>query len=549
MWMMGLELLIENGRLRGHTVAVPQDRSITVGRSVRSDIQIPDEGVSRLHCRFEYEGDRLFIVDLNSSNGTLVNGERVMRRALAVGDRVALGTLLLRVRMANTESETEALPAVDVATTVTLVQDALQADTAIRRKYDHCAASLPATAEESPTVMRLRHRLSAICRMANAIYQETELAKVFEVAADAIMAISGADRGAILLRDEQKQELKIVAARTAAASVSAPREFRVSRTIVEEAMRQGVSILSTDAAADERFKSGLSVVMQNIHSAMCVPLRAEEKILGAIYVDSLSLASVFTETELALLSAVGQQAGMAIERARLVCDLENLFVGAMHTLVATIEAKDPYTRGHSQRVTALALLLSDEMGLTANERCAVELAGVLHDVGKIAVPEALLRKPAALSAEEFAIIQRHPGDGARIIRNMPELNRIVSMSDILAAVEHHHERYDGNGYPSRLRGTAIPRLARILAVCDTFDAITSDRPYRRARSNDAALAVLEENAAAQFDPECVQYFKEMHQRGAIKMLDKVVGRFRVTAAMSPAPVVAAMAISSAEKGT
>ncbi|MCX7933995.1 MAG: HD domain-containing protein [Planctomycetota bacterium] len=544
--MMGLEFIIESGRLKGQTVALPPDRSVTVGRSVRSDIQIPDEGVSRLHCRFEYEGERLFVVDLNSSNGTLVNGERVTRRALAVGDRVALGPLLLRLRMTNTESDTEAVPPI-AATTVTLVQDAPQPDTAIRRKYDHHTTALPSAAEDDPTVARLRQRLSAICRMANAIYQETELAHVFEVAADAIMAVTGADRGAILLRDENTQELKIVAARSGAAT-AAGREFRVSRTIVEEAMRQGVSILSTDAAADDRFKSGLSVVMQNIHSAMCVPLRAEEKILGAIYVDSLSLASIFTETELALLSAVGQQAGMAIERARLVRDLENLFVGAMHTLVATIEAKDPYTRGHSQRVTALALLLSAELGLAADERCAVELAGVLHDVGKIAVPEALLRKPAVLSEEEFAIIQRHPSDGARIIRNMPELDRIVRMSDVLAAVEHHHERYDGKGYPGRLRGSAIPRIARILAVCDTFDAITSDRPYRRARASDAAMAVLEENAAAQFDPECVCAFKELHRRGATEALDKVVGRFRVTAAMSPAAFVPAPALSPAEKG-
>ena len=281
---------------------------------------------------------------------------------------------------------------------------------------------------------------------------------------------------------------------------------------------------------------------------MCVPLRAEEKILGAIYVDSLSIASLFTETELALLSAVGQQAGMAIERARLVRDLENLFVGAMHTLVATIEAKDPYTRGHSLRVTALSLLLSAEMELTFDERCAVELAGVLHDVGKIAVPEALLRKPAALSEEEFAVIQRHPSDGARIIRNMPELDRIVRMADVLAAVEHHHERYDGKGYPGRLRGEAIPRIARILAVCDTFDAITSDRPYRRARASEAALAVLEENAGAQFDPACVRSFAQLYQRGAMKALDKVVGRFRVTAAMLPAAINAMAAMSTAEKG-
>jgi len=191
------------------------------------------------------------------------------------------------------------------------------------------------------------------------------------------------------------------------------------------------------------------------------------------------------------------------EPTRLYRNLQDGTYATIRALAAAVDAKDPYTHGHSDRVAHLAADLAAYMGADEQEVDAVHRCGTLHDVGKIGVPDAILQKPSRLDPDEFRVMQTHPVLGEFIASKVPQLR------DLLPGVRHHHERYDGKGYPDGLRGEEIPRIARFLAVADTYDAMTSDRPYRKGLEPETALAEIEKNAGVQFDPEMARAFVEM----------------------------------------
>jgi putative nucleotidyltransferase with HDIG domain len=182
------------------------------------------------------------------------------------------------------------------------------------------------------------------------------------------------------------------------------------------------------------------------------------------------------------------------ENRRLIAALEEGYLATARSIAVAIDAKDPYTRGHSARVGRLALEVGRELGLGPATLQALECGGLLHDVGKIGVPEALLRKREPLTPDEILEMRAHPEIGAEIVRGAPFLR------DAALAVRHHHERWDGSGYPDRLAGEAIPLVARIVGAADTFDACTSERPYQPAMGVEEALAVLKRLREKQLDP-------------------------------------------------
>ncbi|MBD3415085.1 MAG: response regulator [Candidatus Aminicenantes bacterium] len=181
----------------------------------------------------------------------------------------------------------------------------------------------------------------------------------------------------------------------------------------------------------------------------------------------------------------------------------SLFVAMTKSLVSALEAKDEYTRAHSARVTEISLRIAERMGLNEREQKDLEVAAILHDIGKIAIPEKILHKSNNLSEKELKIIQQHPIHGERILKPVVELNEIARV------IRHHHERYDGQGYPDRLKSVEIPIGSRIMSVADTYDAITSERPYRKANSHNFAVKEIVNCSGDQFDPEVVEHFIEV----------------------------------------
>lgn len=196
-------------------------------------------------------------------------------------------------------------------------------------------------------------------------------------------------------------------------------------------------------------------------------------------------------------------AATVLESMRLYQEQERTYMGSLRALTGSLEAKDPYTRGHSERVALLARELAIATGMSGTDAERVHLCGTLHDIGKIGVPDRVLCKPSRLTDDEFELIKQHPRIGHNILRDIPAL------TDILPGVLHHHERWDGRGYPDGLAGEAIPPLARILAVADTFDAMSSNRAYRSSRPREEVLAEFRRCAGTQFAPDLVEPFVHM----------------------------------------
>jgi HD-GYP domain-containing protein (c-di-GMP phosphodiesterase class II) len=180
---------------------------------------------------------------------------------------------------------------------------------------------------------------------------------------------------------------------------------------------------------------------------------------------------------------------------------EELMMGIMTALTRSIDAKSEWTAGHSERVTKYAELIGRKLKLTDDELRNLMISAILHDIGKIAVPEGILDKPGRLTEEEFSIVRKHPDVGANIIEDIPAYS-----NEILPGILHHHERWDGNGYPTGLEGESIPLFARIIAVADVFDAISAERPYRKAMNKEEVEKFIRDNMGKMFDPEITELF-------------------------------------------
>lgn len=193
--------------------------------------------------------------------------------------------------------------------------------------------------------------------------------------------------------------------------------------------------------------------------------------------------------------------------------LEQAYMESIQTLRYTVEAKDPYTRGHSDRVSEYSVLLGQKLGLSQEDLKTLRIGGLFHDIGKIGVPDSILLKECKLTDDEYSQIKNHPTIGAHI------LSSATIFQDIIPIVKHHHEKYDGNGYPSKLKGDEIPYFARIAAVADTFDAMTSKRTYRDALSIDVVKEEIEKCSGTQFDPAIAQAFLEILENDYNKILE------------------------------
>ena len=211
-----------------------------------------------------------------------------------------------------------------------------------------------------------------------------------------------------------------------------------------------------------------------------------------------------------------------------------LFMGSIQMLAGAVDEKDPYTRGHSDRVTRYSLLVAKEMKLPDTFMETLQISAQLHDVGKIGIEDHILKKPGALTEEEFEVMKTHTTKGANILRPVTQL------AEMLPGIELHHEALDGRGYPYGLQGDQIPLLARVIAVGDTFDALTTNRPYQQAHTPEQALQIIKNLAGKRLDPKAVEALLAVYARGEIK-----IQRFTIKRPIAPPPTAAAVAAATA----
>lgn len=215
-----------------------------------------------------------------------------------------------------------------------------------------------------------------------------------------------------------------------------------------------------------------------------------------------------------------------------------LFMGSIQMLAGAVDEKDPYTRGHSDRVTRYSLLIAKELGLPASFMETLQISAQLHDVGKIGIEDHILKKPGALTEEEFEVMKTHTTKGANILRPVPQL------AEMLPGIELHHEALDGRGYPYGLKGEQIPLLARVIAVADTFDALTTNRPYQQAHTPEQALQIIRNIAGKRLDPMAVDALMAVYERGEIR-----IQRFTIKRPVSSAPAGVAAPPAPAPQAT
>lgn len=240
-----------------------------------------------------------------------------------------------------------------------------------------------------------------------------------------------------------------------------------------------------------------------LHHLVALPLWHKERLLGVMLSINCSDDGDFTSVDVQLFRAVADRLTAFLENQRLYDDLADLLMAMLHAVVNSVDAKDPYTYGHSERVAFLSRALARAANLSPTECERVYLAGLLHDLGKIGVPDAILSKPGKLTMEEFDTLKKHPEIGVRI------LSPVRQMRDLLPGVLYHHERFDGRGYPEGLSGDDIPLLGRIICLADCFDAMTTNRTYRAALPLHAAIAEVRRCAGTQFDPHLAALFLDL----------------------------------------
>ncbi|MBM3276034.1 MAG: HD domain-containing protein, partial [Candidatus Sericytochromatia bacterium] len=366
---------------------------------------------------------------------------------------------------------------------------------------------------QTSEVRRLKDELEGLYRISSHASAETDLLGVLRTVVLEIVDLLGADFGAVLLPkgfqeawldDDEKADRDVNALEIQAMVAGSDVEALLKRMTfsideggaLAKAFRNGECVSSTAPVEDLHvtMRRRQTLEMLGFRHMLAAPLKMAGRVLGVACVANRDERHKFGTDAIHLLTTVCAQAAAAIRNKQLFFKNKALMMDLVFTLTQALDARDSYTRNHSANVASLAKRIAQEMGLSETECEDIYIAGLLHDIGKIGIADAVLHKPGALNRAERALMMQHPVKGAQILQPVRGLQHLIP------CVRHHHERFDGNGYPDGLTGEEIPLGARILAMADAYDVMNNHRVYRRRRSPEEILQEIKAMSGKQFDP-------------------------------------------------
>ncbi|MBI5188950.1 MAG: HD-GYP domain-containing protein [Nitrospirae bacterium] len=346
---------------------------------------------------------------------------------------------------------------------------------------------------------KIIEQLNTLIELSSLINSTLDTKEIRKRAIEAATRLMDAEAGSLLLVDQETGELFFEVALGEKGEKLKEIRLKKGEGIAGWVAEHGEPAIIHDVQSDSRFfKTADEKTAFITKNMICVPVKTKDRILGVL--QAINKKHNSFDDDLNIFNALANQVAIAIENANLYQELRETFYSTAQALAETIEKRDPYTGGHTKRVMNYSLAIGRAMGLLKKEIEDLKLAAILHDVGKIGVRDDVLLKGGKLDPDELEKMNMHPKYGAEI------LNHVKQLRDVIPGVKGHHERLDGKGYPDNLRDGDIPTIARIIAVADTFDAITTDRPYRKALSLDTAFEELRKNIGTQFDREVVDAF-------------------------------------------
>jgi putative nucleotidyltransferase with HDIG domain len=469
------------------------ESKLRIGRLESLEITVNDSSVSRHHAEIYATPRGWRVRDLQSTNGTFLNGTRLgpAEWPLRLHDVLKCGNVMFVVDALG-GSSTDAPRAESDDMIVEATQSFSWEDAFQGLAYDRNRCPRPG--EQLLVLIRAGHHLGHI---------ESEEELLHSILNDAVSALD-AQRGAIVLAEGGEGETPRLCLRALASGVGdVGSRTSYSQSLAQRCFSRGESIVCRSIEEDPELMKAQSIAEGAMSSVLCVLLRTPRKRLGVLHLDRGPFQKPFSKDDLHLADALAANVSAGIESAQLLRHQRELFLNTITILAQAIDLRDDYTGGHTARVTRYSEMLSRHLKLPPSDLKWIRMGTPLHDIGKIGIDDAILRKPGGLTDDEFTIMKTHTVKGAAILSSVREL------APLLPIVRSHHERWDGKGYPDGWAGDAIHRYARIVAVCDTFDAMTSDRPYRKGLPAQTAFSEVEKQSGKQFDPECATAFLEI----------------------------------------
>lgn len=484
-----------NGSVKGQCWEAPD--LLRIGRLDPLEVVLDDNSVSRYHAEIRVTERGWRIRDLGSTNGTRLNGVRLGTGQWPLQERDLLQFGEVAMVVENLAEEREAEPAAPA--------ESLRIEATARSSFDEALAGLAYDSNRCP---RAGEQLLALVRAGHHLgHLEREDDLLQSILHDAVSVLD-AQRGAIVLAESPDGPLKvrsIVTGRAEPKAIVAGRSepggrFHFSQSLAQRCYTKGESILCHRVEEDPELALAKSIAEGAMASVLCVLLRTPRKRLGVLHLDRSPWQKPFTHDDLFLADALAANVSAGIESCQLLKKQRDLFLETITILAQAVELRDQYTGGHTQRVSTYSMLLAQQLGMAEPDIELIRIGTPLHDIGKIGIDDAILRKPDKLTPEEFEQMKLHTVKGAEIVNTIKDLRPIIPI------VRSHHERWDGKGYPDGTAGEATPAVARVVAISDAFDAMTSDRPYRKGMAVEVAFGEIEKGIGKQFDPNFAQVF-------------------------------------------